>query len=160
VNLAPERCVLVATRGLPGAGKTTWARDELARLRAAGVRAARLSRDDTRGMLGLDPATTTEQQEDEVTTTHHSLIRALVAAGMEVVILDDTHLHPEHLRVTSALAKACGAQLRVHDMRHVPVQTCIEHDATRTGTAHLGADRIHAMATAAGMGEGSEGLPR
>lgn len=70
---------------------------------------------------------------------------------MDVVLVDDTHLIEEHLAATLSVGNLCGATVAVADLRDVPLQQCIQRDATRTGTAHLGADRIRAIAAAAAL---------
>jgi predicted kinase len=148
----PARGVLAVTRGLPGCGKTRWAITWQARLSARGLSVARISRDDIRADLGLDPATTTPDQEAQVTTEHHDRIHGAFTNGAHVVLVDDTHLADHHLAATLDVGQEVGATVTVADLRHVPIQVCITRDATRTGTAHVGADRIHAIATAAGIG--------
>jgi predicted kinase len=151
--LVDAPALIVATRGLPGSGKTTWALAELARLRALGVRAGRVSRDDVRATLGLAPGRTTAAEEDEVTAVQHAWIGGLIAAGVRVVLVDDTNLNPAHVTALADLAGGLGAGFEIRDLRHVPVATCIAHDDSRTGAAHLGAERILAIATGAGLAE-------
>ncbi|HET9656409.1 MAG TPA: AAA family ATPase [Kineosporiaceae bacterium] len=148
VDGAGGRPVLVATRGLPGCGKTRWAQTWQIRLTGHGLTVSRISRDDVRAALGLNPATTTPQQEVEVTLEHHARIRAALTGGSDVVLVDDTHLQEDHLAATLAVARACGAQVAVADLRHVPLDVCIRRDATRTGRAHVGAERIRTLAAA------------
>ena len=143
--------VLAATRGLPGAGKTWWARTWQARLTCAGLAVTRVSRDDVRAAFGLNPAATTSDQEARVTAEHHARIRAALRNGVDVVLVDDTHLVEEHLAATLSVGIQCGAIVAVADLRDVPVRQCIQRDATRTGTARLGADRIRAIAAAADL---------
>jgi predicted kinase len=73
---------LTITRGLPGSGKTTWARQQ--------VGAVRVNRDDLRRMLHgrhLGYA----RAEAQVTVAHRALVAALLEAGVNV-ICDDTNL--------------------------------------------------------------------
>lgn len=148
----PARGILAATRGLPGAGKTSWALAWQARLTCRGLTVARISRDDIRADLGLNPAATTPDQEATVTVVHHDRIRSALTAGVHVVLVDNTHLADQHLTATLTIGQDCGATTAIADLRGVPIRVCVTHDATRTGTAHLGPDRIHAIATAAGLG--------
>lgn len=145
------RPTVVAYRGLPGAGKTATASRRLLAMRDAGLRAARISRDDVRRLLGLTPGATTVEQEDEVTDVHHGMVRVLIASGVDTVLIDATHLSEQALQVTSALARDCGARLQVVDMRQEPIEDCIVRDAPRVGPARVGADRIREMAAAAGL---------
>ena len=142
---APGSRGLVVWRGLPGSGKTTAAQARLGRSRAAGVPTARLGRDSVRAVLGLVPGATTRDEEDQVTAAQHAMIRALWAAGVRVVLVDDTNLTDEPLAALADLARDHGAALEVADLRHVPLAGCVARDATRTGVPHVGAERITAM---------------
>ncbi len=130
-----ETPILWAARGLPGSGKTTWAR-------SLGLPV--VGRDRVRRWLRPDgdfphgaPA-----HEDLVTLAHTAMLTALLDAGMSVVC-DDTNLHPEHLRVLDEVAALTGAQLRIHDLTHVPLGVCIARDAARKPS--VGEEVIHRM---------------
>ena len=138
--------LVVATRGLPGCGKTTWANGWAARLAQLGVSVTRTSRDDVRAVLGFDPACTGPADEQRVTAGQHARIRQGLAAGSHIVIVDDTHLVQAHLQAVAELAATCGADFHVVDLRHVPLGTCIARDAARTGNGHVGEQRIRALA--------------
>jgi len=126
---------LTITRGLPGSGKTTWAR------RQAG--AVRVNRDDLRrmlhgGPLGLGWA------EVQVTIAQRALVEALLRAGVNV-ICDDTNLRARYVRELTDLATACGADVAVRDFTDVPIEVCIERDAGREGTERVGEEAIRGM---------------
>jgi predicted kinase len=134
--------LLIVTRGLPGSGKTTWARAWVA---AAPGRRARLNRDDVRAMLHGRRLATTEQ-EAMVTSVQHAGIRALLDAGVDVVA-DDTNLSDAAIAAFAELAAHAGARLQIQDLTGVPVDECVRRDAQRTGPARLGEEtirRIHA----------------
>lgn len=144
-TLVQPPALVVATRGLPGSGKTTWATWWLQVLADAYVPVARLSRDDVRAQLGLHPARTTREDEAAVTLAHHAGITSLLDQ-VRVVVVDDTHLLDEHLAHTQAVAAAAGAVVEVVDLRGVHARTCIARDARRQGVARVGAERIQLMA--------------
>jgi predicted kinase len=126
---------LTITRGLPGSGKTTWAR--------AQGGAVRVNRDDLRRMLhggqvGLGWA------EKQVTVAHRALVAALLRAGINV-ICDDTNLRPSVVRELTALAADCGADFVVRDFTDVPLRLCIERDAGRPAQERVGAEAIEGM---------------
>jgi adenylylsulfate kinase-like enzyme len=148
-----DRRVLVVYRGLPGSGKTTHANTRLATLRAAGIPAARVSRDDVRRTLGLTPGATTEADERQVTAVQAGLIGLLYRTGVLIVLVDNTTLDEQHLADLARLAQACAADVEITDLRNVPVSTCVARDAGRTGVAHLGGSRIHQLAAAAGLAQ-------
>lgn len=140
----------LAWRGLPASGKTVAARALQAELREQGRAGVLCGRDHVRALLGLDPAATSAADERVVTEVQAGLIRAAIAAGA-VALVDDTNLVDEHLAAVVAVAQAAGATVEVRDLRAVPVAVCAERDGARTGTARVGAVRIRAMATAAGL---------
>jgi len=126
---------LTITRGLPGSGKTTWARQQGG--------AVRVNRDDLRHMLhgghiGLGWA------EVQVTLAQRALIESLLRAGLNV-ISDDTNLRRSVVRELTELAAACGAGVVVRDFTDVPLEECIARDAARTGDERVGEEAIRAM---------------
>jgi adenylylsulfate kinase-like enzyme len=137
--------VLVAYRGLPGSGKTTHADAQVTALRQAGTAAARVSRDDIRATMRLT-AGGTPDQPDRVTAVHHAVITRLFEHGIDVILLDDTHLEQGHLSATTDLAHHLGADLHVIDLRTVPLTTCQTRDARRHPDLRVGANTIAALA--------------
>ncbi|MFC0504144.1 AAA family ATPase [Micromonospora costi] len=131
---------LLATRGLPGSGKTFFSAGWVAEDPAG---RARVSRDDTRkmlhgGWLG------TARQERQVTVVTHGAILDLLRLGVSV-IEDSTNLVDEHLFGLWDIAQRAGARFRVVDLTHVPFEVCVDRDARREGPARLGRAKIHAM---------------
>jgi predicted kinase len=121
----PERSnsvtTLTITRGLPGSGKTTWARQQPG---------WRVNRDDLRAMLRPtwphgDPA-----HEDPLTEAQHSAICALLFHDRDVIV-DDTNLRQDHVEALHQLADQYGAEFVIRDFTDVPLETCIEQDAAR-----------------------------
>ncbi len=126
---------LTITRGLPGSGKTTWARQQ------AG--AVRVNRDDLRqmmhgGLLGLGWA------EVQVTLAQRAQVDALLRAGVSV-ICDDTNLRAKVVRELAELGLTCGADVVIRDFTDVPLEVCIARDATRDEGARVGEDAIRGM---------------
>ncbi len=135
------------TRGLPGSGKTTYAREWVA---ADPTRRARVNRDDIRTMLHGDRLGT-RWQEDQVTVVQDAAVEALLRAEMDV-ICDDTNLGKADMIRWQRLATNAGATLAVIDLRHVPQDVCIARDAARgaAGGRLVGAEVIRAMAARSG----------
>jgi tRNA uridine 5-carbamoylmethylation protein Kti12 len=126
-DVMPENTVeLRITRGLPGAGKTSYAREWVSE--DLGNR-ARVNRDDLRGMLhaGVFVPDVTEQI---IVSARDGMIRELLSNGISV-ICDDTNLPESSVADLRWLADALGAEFHVADLRWVPLDVCIERDAKR-----------------------------
>lgn len=130
---------LTITRGLPAAGKTTWARQWVAE---DPDRRARVNRDDLRAMLFVNP-TYHHDQEVRVTAVARQLVRDLLAAGRDV-IADDTNLRVRYVREWARFASAHGATLTVVDFP-VDVDEAVARDAARPRP--VGEDVIRRMAS-------------
>jgi predicted kinase len=141
---------LFISRGLPGSGKSTVAREMLAehlnRLFAEGSEKLSLSlvsRDDFRKMfhgqrLGW------ASQEALVTRAQEATIRELLTAGSDVFV-HDTNLPDSAVARFERIARSVGARVEVVDLRDVPLEECIRRDSIRTGPARVGADVIRKM---------------
>jgi predicted kinase len=126
---------LTITRGLPGSGKTTWARTQRGPVR--------VNRDDLRrmmhgGYLGLDRA------ERQVSLAQYAQIDALLRHGVDV-ICDDSNLRPATVRRLVRLASACGAEVVIRDFTGVSVEECIVRDAQRAEGEQVGPEVIRRM---------------
>lgn len=113
--------LLIITRGLPGCGKTTWAREYIA---LAPDLTVRVNRDDLRVMLfnrrhGVD--------EEAVTALQYAAIAAAFGHGFDVVC-DDTNLPDEHVQSLLRLATQCGARVQIRDLRSTPIEVCLERN--------------------------------
>ncbi len=126
---------LTITRGLPGSGKSTWARTQ--------TRAARLNRDEFRLMMHGGPVAA-GWSERQVTLAQRAAAEALLRAGTDVVC-DDTNLRSRVVREFAQLAAACDARFEVRDFTGVPLEVCIARDAARSGPDHVGEQVIRSM---------------
>lgn len=130
---------LLITRGLPGSGKSTWARAWVAEDPA---HRARINRDDHRtSMHGghRGPAT-----EDQVTIATHAAISALLGAGISV-IEDGTNLPAQNQFALQLLAVRAGVRCRLIDLTDVELQDCLDRNARRTGADRVPTEYIEAM---------------
>ena len=130
---------LTITRGLPGAGKTTWARQH-----AAESGALRINRDDMRMMMfgrkvGLD-----HKAESTITNACHALARVHLEAGRDVVA-DDTNLRPAYVRQWRKLASQCGAGFRVVELP-MSLDEVIQRNLDRPGGDRVPEDVLRDMA--------------
>lgn len=138
---------LIITRGYAGSGKTTlalaWVREHEGV--QGGPRRARVNRDDLRvAMFGADRLTYT--QEQEVTVAQHAAVRALLEAGVSVIV-DDTNLRLKFARAYADLAERLGVRFDVIDLP-VSADECVARDAARlaAGGRGVGEDVIRGMA--------------
>lgn len=131
---------LTITRGLPGSGKSTWARMQ----QTADPNLWRVNRDALRAMALLHWAHGNQAYEDMLTRVQRAAIRALLANGVDVVV-DDINLQHEHVNTLMAIAVDCRADFQIEDFTNVPLETCIERDAARSDAERVGADKIRAM---------------
>jgi predicted kinase len=118
---------LLITRGLPGCGKTTFAREWVA---ADREHRARVNRDDLRVMLdhGQFVKGVTEPR---VLAARDAAVFSLLSKGVDT-ICDDTNLPQRTARDLAKLAKRTGAELAVIDLTDVPLETCLDRNAVRT----------------------------
>ena len=130
---------LYLTRGLPGSGKTTWARREAEYLDAECV-----DRDGIRRMLRTTWPHGDRAAEDMCTVVQHATIRALFYAGRSI-ICHDTNLDPRVVDQLTRLARRFGADVVIEDFRDVPLQVCIDRDAARPEGERVGETTIRAM---------------
>lgn len=131
---------LIATRGLPASGKTTWAREQVAAREPGTV--VRLNRDDLRQSMHGHPWLV-RATEEQVSLVQHGGVEALLATGV-TVIADDTNLRARHLRNLAEIAWRNEARFEVEDFTHVPLEECIGRDLVRNH-GHVGEDVIRRM---------------
>jgi predicted kinase len=115
---------LIVLRGLPGSGKTTWAKDYL----LSYPEAVRVNRDDLRAMFhGRRPW----NRDDEHVTTmaRDQLITSNLLLGRDV-ISDDPNLNQYHIDHFQTLAGACNTEIEVIPFTPT-VEECIRRDRQR-----------------------------
>jgi predicted kinase len=126
---------LTITRGLPGSGKTTWARAQGGHVR--------VNRDDLRRMMHGGPLLM-GWSEKQVTLAQNAQVAALLRAGVNV-ICDDTNLRRETVRELSRLAQECGAEVVIRDFTDVPLEVCLARDAARPADERVGEETIRGI---------------
>lgn len=132
--------ILIITRGLPGSGKTTHARAWVSGDRP---HRARVNRDDLRAMLD-DGEFEKGVTEPRIVVARDAAILGLLRAGLNV-ICDDTNLPQRTARDLARLAKRGGANFAVYDYTHIPLETCLERNATRTDKRPVPEEAIRDM---------------
>lgn len=131
--------ILIATVGLPGSGKTTWADNHV---RADGSRTfVIVNRDCIRRMLRKPHG----EAEGLVTHIHHEAIRSALAMAYHV-ICDDTNLNQVHLNELQSIAEENHADFRVEgSFLSVPVAECMRRNSARPREERIPNGVIRAM---------------
>ncbi len=115
---------VILTKGLPGSGKSTWAKERLAE---APGRYKRISKDDLRFML--DNSKWSKHNEQFILEARDALILAALKSGYSVIV-DDTGLHGKHESHIRELVKD-QALVEIEDFTNVPLDICIARDRRR-----------------------------
>lgn len=129
---------LIITKGLPGSGKTTWAKAEMAKHPKKYIR---LNRDEfRRACLSADTGFSS-LTEKFITDLQITSIKNLIGSAFDIII-DDTNLNPKTIK---GLQDACGNMYDVviQDFTNVPVYECIARDLKREFS--VGAKVIYKM---------------
>ena len=128
---------LLILKGLPGSGKSTWAKT----LMASTQNWKRVNRDDLRAMV--DNSVWTQENEKHIIAVRDTLIRKFLKSGFNV-ICDDTNLRSavftDLCSIVENMGIACEVSEHVFD---VSLDTCIARDLERT--ASVGKDVITNM---------------
>lgn len=128
-------------KGLPGSGKSTFARQAVKDSGNSG----RINRDDLRAMLFNSEWN--GKREQVTVDCEKAIADVLLAHGMNPII-DDTNLGAKHRQIWSDFAKSHEEAFVPHDMG-VDISTCIERDSKRV--SGVGKAVIHRMALQNGM---------
>jgi len=115
---------VILTKGLPGSGKSTWAKSMQAQFPGKYVRT---NKDDIRAMLHSTHRT--KESEIMVAHTRNWIILEALAHGKDVIV-DDTNLNPEYERTIRALV-AGKADVIIQDFTHVPLAECLARNKSR-----------------------------
>lgn len=128
---------LIATRGLPASGKSTWAEAERAELEAQGITALISNKDEIRKALAASGWVWSQEAEKDVIKVQNDQIKGAFASGASVVIVADCNFgrHTDRLR---GLALHCDADFEIKDFTTVPLATCIERDTKRPESLRVG----------------------
>lgn len=115
---------VIILKGLPGSGKSTWAKEQLEKYPG---RYKRICKDDLRAML--DAGKWSKGNEKFVLKVRDTLILSALTEGYHPII-DDTNLHSKHDQAIRELVKGL-ATVEIQDFTDVPLETCIERDLQR-----------------------------
>lgn len=145
------------TRGLPGSGKSTYAKRWVA---LQPEKRVRVNRDAIRWTQGIREGVGTPAEENLVSVIEKAIVVGAIKEGKDVII-DATHLNDRYIRDWFKLAKIHGVRNVVVVDFDVPVDIAITRDLERwnAGGRYVGAAVIEKMAERAKVGVHGE-LPR
>lgn len=112
---------LIMTRGLPGSGKSTWARAQ------AGFRV--VEKDEIRKLLESQGWKWSQENEKDVLDHQARVIYTDLKNGGNVIAAD-TNFGKHETRLAS-LAREAGAEFEVKDFTDVPIEVCLERNGRR-----------------------------
>ncbi len=116
---------IILLRGLPGSGKSTWARNLI---RQNPEQYKRVNKDDLRMMI--DDDMWTSNNEKFILHIRNVIIAEALKSGKDVIV-DDTNLHPKHEKYLRKVAVTYGAVLESKDFFDINVDECIMRDSKR-----------------------------
>ncbi len=111
-------------KGLPGSGKTTWAKEQVDKHPGA---YKRVSKDDLRAML--DNGTWSKDNERFIRTVRDRIVYEALQSGKSIIV-DDTNFEEIHEEALSKIASAYDIKLEIK-MFDTPLEECISRDAAR-----------------------------
>lgn len=134
-------------RGLPGSGKSTYAKKWVAQ---DPLNRIRVNRDTLRLMAhnGAHIVSNLGKNSTEraIMAARDALITTWLGMDLDVMV-DDTNLSNWHVDKLCKIAELSHAQVEIIDLRDVPIDVCIERDSRRTGRERVGAGVIMNMYT-------------
>ena len=118
---------IIMTKGLPGCGKTTWAKE----YQGKNPNTIRVNKDDLRSMLH-NGVHSKGREKFVIELRDHIVIESL-NSGHDVIV-DDTNYNPIHEERLRFIAEVNGnrdALFEIKDFSNVPLDECIKRDAKR-----------------------------
>lgn len=132
---------VIFTRGLPGSGKSTWAKEFVKK----NPDTIRVCRDDLRRMRGTYWL---PKQEDLITEMELACIEAAIYEGKNVIV-DATNFNTKYIeRIKDSAISASfthEVEFEIKDFTDVPLLECIKRDASRPKEEQVGSAVIKGM---------------
>lgn len=112
---------ILMLKGLPGSGKSTYAKGIVER----DGNWVRVNKDTIRDMMGGY----TNKKEGLVIRFRNALIRTALDEGKNVIV-DDTNFHPKHEAAISQIARDFESEFEIYYV-NIPLEACIKNDLNR-----------------------------
>jgi predicted kinase len=137
---------LILTRGLPASGKTTFAKELIAKDHSYKA----VCRDEIRNMLSnrFDVI-----DEELVNVIQDNIIKTTLASGFNVIV-HNTHLLNRTLNKLHKIAENIGDIMVIEEVFNTPLNECLRRNALRTGSALVPELVMRSMAKSAGFDKG------
>jgi predicted kinase len=120
------------TVGIPSSGKSTWAKEEVAK---DPLNTLRLNNDDLRATF--NGSVWSSEYEKIIEATRNFLIEKGLKAGKDIII-DNLNLAPKHFSQTCEIVKKCNVDAMVIEKHfYISLEEALERNSKRTGTARL-----------------------
>jgi predicted kinase len=119
---------IILCMGLPGSGKSTWAKAQVERFPD---RYKRINRDDLRAMI--DFGKWSARSEQLIRLAELNLAELLLSHGYTIIV-DDCNLSPSARTMWQEFARKIGAEIAVQDFTDVPLETCVQRDRIRVNS--------------------------
>jgi predicted kinase len=145
--------IVYICKGLPGSGKTTWAKQFIENCGIGTYKIVRICNDDIREEIS-DGSLWTPEVEKKVRKIRMERIERSLKDGDDVIV-DNTHINPKTLNSLKTWLKQNFPDLEVieKDFSDVPVDVCIDRDKARElrGERFVGPEVILKMAYEGGL---------
>ena len=124
---------IILTRGLPASGKSTWAKEQVAK---GNGKVKRVNKDDLREMI--DAGIWSKTNEQMILNARDALVALFIGSKLaETVIVDDTNFEEKHFNKMQEFAdsykRICNMDITVEykDFLDVSLDECIHRDSLR-----------------------------
>lgn len=115
---------IIMTRGLPGSGKTTWAKQYQAMYPGT----VRTNKDELRAMC--HDSKHSKARESLVCSVRDFIVEQALGNGQDCIV-DDTNFYPKHRAHMEEIAAKHSAVVEIIDFTDTPLEECIARDLKR-----------------------------
>lgn len=119
-----RQCKIILTLGLPGCGKSYWAKQ----YQVEHPDTVRVNKDELRAMM--HNSVFSKGRENTVLAVRDFIVEQALQNGKDIVV-DDTNFHPKHLARMQEIAAKHNAVVEIKDFTHIPLEQCISQDLKR-----------------------------